>query len=207
MKRLFDNDNAFFKAMNVAFSLIVINLLTILCCLPIVTIGAAVTAADASLARIVMREEGYPSRQFFQAFRRNLRQGVLSFLVFLLLGCILGVDLYGTLTFFHGAYRRIFLGTTAVLSVVCLVLFQYFYIFLCRYRDSSSTTMKNAAIASVAYLPRTLGMLVIWAASIFLYLRFLVYAVPFLVLLGFSLPQYCCALLYVPMFRLIEGGR
>lgn len=96
--------------MNVAFNLIIINLLTLLCSLPLVTIGTSLTAANTVLTSMVEGQEGYPSRQFFQAFPKNLRQGVLSFLVFLLVAFVLGVDLYGSIRLMQGVFRRIFLG-------------------------------------------------------------------------------------------------
>lgn len=207
MKHFFDNANPFFRAMNVAFNLIIINLLTLLCSLPLVTIGTALAAANTVLTSMVEGQEGYPSRQFFQAFRKNLRQGVLSFLVFLLGAFVLGVDLYGSIRLMQGVFRRIFLVTTSLLIVIYAVILFYFYIFLSRYEDSQKTTLKNAAAASVAYFPRTVGMMVIAVAFLALYLRFFLYAVPFIILLGFSLPQYCCALLFVPIFQQIEKDR
>ena len=44
MDRLFNMDNKFFVFMGRVADLIILNLLCILCCLPIVTAGASVTA-------------------------------------------------------------------------------------------------------------------------------------------------------------------
>ena len=44
MSKLFDQNNMFFAIMGVLFDLIILNVLTLLCCIPIVTAGAAFTA-------------------------------------------------------------------------------------------------------------------------------------------------------------------
>lgn len=44
MSNLFDQDNMFFTIMGVLFDLIILNVLTLLCCIPIVTAGASFTA-------------------------------------------------------------------------------------------------------------------------------------------------------------------
>ena len=47
MSKLFDQDNMFFAIMGVLFDLIILNVLTLLCCLPVVTAGASFAAAVA----------------------------------------------------------------------------------------------------------------------------------------------------------------
>ncbi|XOQ63006.1 MAG: hypothetical protein ACFWT0_00025 [Bifidobacterium crudilactis] len=82
MPKLFDQENPVFKTMSVVFSLIHLNLLTLACCLPIVTAGAAFTAMHRVLWRLVRHEETYITKEFLEAFRRNFRQAsVLWFAV------------------------------------------------------------------------------------------------------------------------------
>ena len=53
MSKLFDQDNMFFAIMGVLFDLIILNVLTLLCCLPVVTAGASFTAMNSVLWRPV----------------------------------------------------------------------------------------------------------------------------------------------------------
>lgn len=64
MSNLFDQDNMFFTIMGVLFDLIILNVLTLLCCIPIVTAGASFTAMHNVLWHMVRHEETYVSRQF-----------------------------------------------------------------------------------------------------------------------------------------------
>ena len=84
MSKLFDQDNMFFAIMGVLFDLIILNVLTLLCCLPVVTAGASFTAMHSVLWRMVRHEETYVARQFFDSFKRNLKQSLLPWLAFLL---------------------------------------------------------------------------------------------------------------------------
>ena len=82
MSKLFDQDNMFFAIMGVLFDLIILNVLTLLCCLPVVTAGASFTAMHSVLWRMVRHEETYVARQFFDSFKRNLKQSLLPWLAF-----------------------------------------------------------------------------------------------------------------------------
>ena len=92
MSKLFDQDNMFFAIMGVLFDLIILNVLTLLCCLPVVTAGASFTAMHSVLWRMVRHEETYVARQFFDSFKRNLKQSLLPWLAFLLAAAVLTVD-------------------------------------------------------------------------------------------------------------------
>lgn len=92
MSKLFDQDNMFFAIMGVLFDLIILNVLTLLCCLPIVTAGASFTAMHSVLWRMVRHEETYVARQFFDSFKRNLKQSLLPWLAFLLAAIVLVIE-------------------------------------------------------------------------------------------------------------------
>lgn len=63
-------------------TLIVLSVLFILCSLPMVTIGAAASALYYAVAKSVRRERGYPTKEFFRAFKRNLKNGTVLTVIF-----------------------------------------------------------------------------------------------------------------------------
>ena len=69
-------DSPFMRFLSVLADLMILNVLTILCCLPIVTAGASFSAMHYVLIRIVRNEEGYIGKSFFHAFKQNLLQGI-----------------------------------------------------------------------------------------------------------------------------------
>ena len=57
MDRLFNMDNKFFVFMGKIADLIILNLLCLVCCLPIVTAGASITAMFYVTLKMVRNEE------------------------------------------------------------------------------------------------------------------------------------------------------
>ena len=65
-----------FKGMEKVGDLLLVNLLFVVCSLPVVTIGASATAMYYVLGRI-RRQEGTVTKDFFRSFRENFRQATL----------------------------------------------------------------------------------------------------------------------------------
>ena len=60
-------ENPVMRALSTTADLIMLNLLTILCCLPVVTVGAALTALNTAAIKIVRGEETAPVKDYFRA--------------------------------------------------------------------------------------------------------------------------------------------
>ena len=73
-----------------------------------------------------------------------------------------------------------------------------------RYENTVKTTAVNAFRLALGNLPRTVLMMIIWIAWV-LFLVYLHRAAPLaIVVLGFTLPGYLCAMLYNPVFVRLE---
>lgn len=203
MSKLFDQDNMFFAIMGVLFDLIILNVLTIVCCIPIITAGASFTAMHNVLWHMVRHEETYVARQFFDSFKRNLKQSLVPWLLFLFAVVVLVVD--GMIAWSMGELRGPLVACVAFMGLVVVAVAQYFFPLLSRYEDKSIMHLKNAAKLTIGFFPRTLCMLVILAAFAALYMQFFAYMIPLLLLMGITLPQYCCAWIYNWIFRRIDG--
>ena len=92
MNRLFDMENPFWQGLSIVADMMMLNLLTLLCSLPLVTLGAAFTAMNDVVIRIVRQEEGGIVRGFGKAFRQNLKNGCLFGLLLLAVMGILYFD-------------------------------------------------------------------------------------------------------------------
>ena len=195
----------FFAIMGVLFDLsVLLNVLTLLCCLPVVTAGASFTAMHSVLWRMVRHEETYVARQFFDSFKRNLKQSLLP------VACVpAGGDCAGGRRHarpVHGVDARAADGVRRVHGIGDnAAIAQYFFPLLSRYENPTSETLKNATKLALGFFPRTLCMLVILAAFAVLYAQFFIYMIPLLILMGVTLPQYCCAWIYNWIFRRIDG--
>ena len=72
--KLFSPDSKFMRAMSTLGDLMLLNFVFLLCCLPIVTIGAAITALATVAFRIVRGTESGIVSLFFRSFRQSFRR-------------------------------------------------------------------------------------------------------------------------------------
>ena len=82
--KLFNYDSPFWSFMSRLADLIILNLLWIVFCIPVVTIGASTTAMYRVTLNMVRGEGSGVVRMFWDAFRLNLKQAVLIFLILLI---------------------------------------------------------------------------------------------------------------------------
>ena len=92
MKGLFNPDNFIIRGINRFGSIWWINILWLVCSLPIVTIGASTTALVYSCIKL-KNNEGYVTSNFFKSFKENLIEGTIIWIIYLLLGVLMGVAL------------------------------------------------------------------------------------------------------------------
>lgn len=137
-----------------------LNILFIVGCIPIFTIGASVSALYYVSLKMVKNEEGSITKDFFRSYKANLKQASIIWLILLALGIILGLDLVIML-------RGDFAYAPAIIAVIMipvfLLLFTLLYVFpvLSRFENTVLGTIKNALLMSVAHMPRTLLMAVL----------------------------------------------
>ena len=195
-------ENPVMRALSTTADLIVLNLLTILCCLPVVTVGAALTALNTAAIKIVRGEETAPVKDYFRAFRVNFKKGTVLGLIFLLVFAVLLVDYLAA-----GNAVPIARPVIAAVALLVLMLGQYAFALLARYENTLRGTLKNALLLSIGYFPRTLGMAVFAVVLWLLAIQFLRYGAPILFLFGFSLPCYVTVLLLQKVFNNLEKNR
>ena len=82
---LFEEGSALQRFLGKTADLMILNLVTLLMCIPVSTAGAALTGMHYVLLKMVRGEEGYIVRSFFRSFKRNLRQATILWAFFLVL--------------------------------------------------------------------------------------------------------------------------
>lgn len=150
----FHPDSPFFHFCTRLVELTKINLLWLVCCLPIVTIGASTTAMLTCL--YAWREKKVcGSRVFFSSFRRSFPRATILWLGMLLLGVMLVVDytIIAALTF---------PGRMAVIVLIFFVAFALLlfsgmvFPLLSQFPMGLKDTIINAVLLSLANLPKLL---------------------------------------------------
>ena len=182
--------------------LLILNLITMLMCLPIITAGAALTAMHYVLLKMVRGEEGYIVKSFFRSFKREFRQATVLWIVFMALAALMASNLTLVL---QGTGRFPIWLPSSILVVAFLELMFMIYTFamLSRFDNSIYQTLINAVTLTFSELPRSLEMAVITLVPLIAFFRASI-LLPLLVLFGLSVPGYACAIVYDPIFKKIE---
>ena len=90
---MLQNDGKFVKVLNRIADLVGLNLLAILFCIPIVTIGASITAVYGCIFRIQEKKEGYLIKDFWKLFKASFRSSTIIYLVGVLVIAMLYLDI------------------------------------------------------------------------------------------------------------------
>ncbi|MGN0252523.1 MAG: DUF624 domain-containing protein [Oliverpabstia sp.] len=83
------NDSMLGKILGSFFHIVCINLLFLLGCIPIITIGASLSGMYYACMKMIRGTDTSGWKDFLKGFRDNLKQGTISWLLFLLIGFIL----------------------------------------------------------------------------------------------------------------------
>ena len=83
MGKVFALDSPLMNGLSKLADLIWLNILATICCIPIITIGASLTALHYVVLKMVKDEEGYITRSFFKSFKENFKQATLMWLMLL----------------------------------------------------------------------------------------------------------------------------
>lgn len=166
--KLFSIDGPLYSFFSRLLDMIKLNLLWLLFSLPIVTIGASTAAAFAITLKMVDEREGYIAKQFFSAFKANLKQGIPAGLMNLFFVYALYLDFQ----LFHAVEGNpiVFLILGIVGSVMCFGYFIYAYALMARYDNTLLRTIKNSMDISVKYFGRTVMVAVVVAVEIVIFI-------------------------------------
>ena len=96
MGNLLNPNNPVMRFIGKAVDCIILSMVFTLCCLPIVTIGPALTGLYYAVVKNIRRDRSYAVASFFKGFKDNLKQGIPVGLIFILLTGILCFNIYFT---------------------------------------------------------------------------------------------------------------
>lgn len=179
-----------------------LNLLTMICCIPIITIGASFTALHYMALKIVRDEECYITKGYFKSFLENFRQSTLIWLLMILVAAVLGGDLYIILRMDMEINRVV---QVVIMAIGIMALFTAVMVFpmQAKFANPISRTLKNAFVVGILQFPKTFLMMILPFFPVVLCILSW-RLVPIAFLFGFSLPALVSAMLYNKSFLKME---
>lgn len=199
MGNAFSADGPLGELLSKAWDLLVLNVLTLLCSLPLITAGCALTAAYSVCWQI---KEGHVPvfRTFFTAFKANIKQATILWVILFLILQILLVD-YAIVLKTQPIYRDIAVIVLFVAAIMVLMTMLWTFALQAHFENSVRQTLKNGFLLSIGYLMRSIAMVAMACVPIICFWLVdstIVFAV--VVFYGISLPLYGNSLLLRSVF-------
>lgn len=192
MSSLFDYDSPFMRGLEWLVDVIWVNILLIVTSLPVVTIGAALTASYDSLRRI--REgEGHVTRAYFRAFAANFGKATALWAVYGIIGAAL-------------AYTWIVLRIDGLLipkiafSVLWVIGFEWVWYLQSRFENTVGVTLRNSLLFGISYAMATIALAAIDAIAIYVLYASFMYFIQGLFLLVVLGPGFVLSI-HVPILE------
>jgi uncharacterized membrane protein YesL len=204
MDRFFNVNNPVMRSLSTMVDLAIVNLMTLLFALPIITAGGSLASMNYVLLHMYRNEEGYLRTMFIKSFKENFRQGIPLGLAFIAVLGATAADLW----VLHSMNSKVSTALMVIISVVAIYMlttFTYAFALQARYENTVIGTLSNAFRLSIAHLPRTLGMMMIWILWILTLWYFHKAALLMFLLYGLTLPGHLCLILYEPILKKMEN--
>ena len=165
----FSFDNKIFGALGKAVDCVILSVLWLVCCIPVITIGASSTALYYTVHKSIRGNRGYTTKNFFSAFKDNFKPATLSWMVALAVQIVLSLDAYITWQVLQtgnnmGAFFYFFLILIAF-SIGWVV---YTFAYIARFENTVKITLKNAVLMELRHLPWSLLIIILFLLAIFL---------------------------------------
>lgn len=203
MKTLFSIDNPVVASMNKMADIVIVNLLTIVCCIPIFTIGASYTAMYQVLLKLYKRESAHVVREFFDAFRKSFKEATILWIIYLLFGAAIIIDfllMYQVKTKFNAILTLLLYGIVAMVLISAV----WCFAFVSRYKNSIFTTLLNSFVVGITHLGKTIVIGVLAVVPLLAMIHYLPLTL-FVVLFGVALTGYLQIILFNKVFMKIES--
>lgn len=168
MDNLFEYDNKFFEVLGKITDIIILNLLCIISCLPIITIGASVTATYFVALQMVRNEETYIIREFIKRFKENFIFSTKVWSIILIIGLVLSFDFYISRLILNEYMRITLQFILTIVSIIFVFLLTYVFPIISKFENTIKNTMINSILISIQHLPKTIFMIFINLSPIIL---------------------------------------
>ena len=165
LRGLFDLDNPVMRFLSRVADLLVLNLLFILCSIPIFTTGASITALYYCFFKMKDQEEGYLAKRFFKSFKENFKQATIMWLLLLILFVVLGFEflIFRTVPGTSGTVIR---AVILVGLIFWFLITVYSFALLSRFYNSIKNTFMNAGLLIFGNGPRSIAIAAVAALMV-----------------------------------------
>ena len=203
--KLFNPDSRIMIFLSRVADLVILNILWLVCCVPVVTIGASTTAMYHVIRHWQKDSVSSVVRDFFQSFKEDFKQATPVYLILLI--PTVAVVMNAMLIFNpenSAAVPSYLLVIWFISALILLFISSFVYPVMAFFADSIFKTLRNAMVLALANLPRTILISVLNLLPVillFVNLSFFLQSSIFWLLIGGALVAYLNMSILMPVFK------
>ena len=203
--KLFNPDSRIMIFLSRVADLVILNILWLVCCIPVVTIGASKTAMYHVIRHRQKDSVSSIMRDFFQSFKEDFKQATPVYLILLI--PTVAVVMNAMLIFNpdnSAAVPSYLLVIWFISALILLFISSFVYPVMAFFADSIFKTLRNAMVLALANLPRTILISILNLLPVillFVNLSFFLQSSIFWLLIGGALVAYLNMSILKPVFK------
>ena len=206
MSKFYNADNPFTKFMYRLGNIVLLNVYFLVCCLPIVTIGASLTAMNKVAYTLGETVDTKITSLFFKTFVSNLLDSTLIWIIIAGIATMAGYTAYVGIKM-AGTKGTVLCVVGFALIITMLLIFTYVFMLIARYDNLPTRQIFNAFMISVGNFGWTIVIWLIWGLPIIAFIT-----VPYLlqilgwvwILCGFAFLGALTAKIYRRLLKKVE---
>lgn len=153
-------NSTFMKYLGRFTDIMILGFWSIICCLPIITIGTSISATYSVTLKMVRDEECYITKDFFKGFKSNFKNSTIVWVCFLFIGIIFYIN-FQVMNGLTLKYETICRAMLIAIIVYLFFISGYIFPLIARFENTMKQTIKNAIIMSLLALPKSIVILII----------------------------------------------
>ena len=169
MKELFKLNSPWVQRFAMLTNLVCLNILWLVCCIPVITAGAATSALYHTVFLYHNKEDDAVLRPFFRAFRTNFKQSTLLFLPLLAALVLVVFDLVYLASYGKGT-AVLFLLILVILLLMGMLI--HLFPLIARFDMNAKALLRTAFSLTALHLPGTLTVIALLVLPVVLLLFF-----------------------------------
>ena len=160
MKKLMDS--RLWRGIGYVLDYFFLNMLWLLCCAPVFTIGAATTGAYYASLRLMNEDDDAVIQNFFKSFKSNFKQATLLWLLVLAVVAFLALDI--SLCFRYSQVSQTMIAVIFIMlaCIAFLVLLTVLYLFPLQswFDNTLMATLRNALVLGVHHFGWSIALVI-----------------------------------------------
>lgn len=193
MDGLLKYDSKFWVILDRITDIVILNFLFIVASIPIVTIGASVSATYSVSFKHIKNEDISVSKEFIKNFRENFKVSTILWILMIVVGGVLLLDFHISNLIYNEVLSIMLKFISILVGIIYLFSLTYMFPIISKFDNTIKNTIINSILISIQSLPYTIIMIfmnMLWIILIFSFENYFKYILFFYIIIGFGIVSY-----------------